>query len=163
MNSTELAAKFNVGDIVVYPSQGVGKIMCLEIRGEKEYLRIKLPSTEMDILLPKETAASFGLRALASECMVRRALLSLSEKPMLSSADWKIRLLENQALLKKGDLISVAKIINNLYRRSKRRELPALERRLYDTAISMLVDESSYVLGIDKEEIRKEIFLKLED
>ena len=162
MDSTELSIKFNVGDVVVYPTQGVGSIECLEIRKEREYLKVKLSGTDMDVLLPADNASILGLRLPATAKEVKEALLSLSKTKGNVSSDWKSRLQENQALLKEGKLSSIAMIIGNLYRRSHIKELPALERKLYDTAISMLVDESSYVLGINKEDIRKEIFIKLE-
>ena len=163
MDSTELSIKFNVGDVVVYPTEGVGIVECLEIRREREYLKIKLSGSDMDVLLPADNASVLGLRLTASAKEVKEALLSLSKTNGTISSDWKTRFQENQALLKDGRVSSVAMIVNNLYRRSKIKELPALERKLYDTAISMLVDESSYVLGIDKEDMRKEIFLKLEN
>lgn len=162
MDSTELALKFNVGDIVVYPTQGVGSVQCLEIRRDKEYLRIKLTGSDMDVLLPSDNAANLGLRHLATAEDVKKALSTLSKKIKVSTTDWKTRLQENQVLLKEGSLDSVALVVNSLYRRSKVKELPALERRLYDSALTMLVDESSSVLGIGREEIRKDIFLKLE-
>lgn len=162
MESTELSTKFSVGDVVVYPAQGVGNIECLEIRKEREYLKIRLSASDMDVLLPSENADKLGLRHLASKDEVLSSLASLSDRIRISAADWKTRLLENQALLKEGKISSVALIVNNLYRRSKIKDLPALERRLYDSALSMLVDESSYVLGISREEARKLIFSKLE-
>ena len=163
MDSTELSIKFNVGDVVVYPTEGVGIVECLEIRREREYLKIKLSGSDMDVLLPADNASVLGLRLTASAKEVKEALLSLSKTNGTIPSDWKTRFQENQALLKDGRVSSVAMIVNNLYRRSKIKELPALERKLYDTAISMLVDESSYVLGIDKEDMRKEIFIKLEN
>ena len=162
MDSTELSIKFNVGDIVVYPTQGVGVIQCLEIRKDREYFRIRLTESDMDVLLPSDHASNLGLRHLASKNEVYKALQSLSKEIKASSTDWKTRLLENQQLLKEGTLESIAQIVNSLYRRSKVKQVPALERKLYDSALSMLVDESSSVLGIGREDTRKEIFLKLE-
>ena len=112
--------------------------------------------------MPSDHASNLGLRHLASKNEVYKALQSLSKEIKASSTDWKTRLLENQQLLKEGTLESIAQIVNSLYRRSKVKQLPALERKLYDSALSMLVDESSSVLGIGREDTRKEIFLKLE-
>ncbi len=162
MNSTELTNTFTVGDAVVYPSQGVGYIESTETRKEREYLRIRLNTSSMDVLLPAKEAGNLGLRHLTSEEDTNEALDSLSIEIKDIPSDWKVRLSENQALLKNGDLLSVACVVNSLYRRSKLKELPSLERKVYESALDMLVDESSSVLGINSEEMRKTIFAKLE-
>ena len=161
MNSTEKSL-FKVGDAVVYPMQGVGCILSRETRREKEYYRVQITASEMDVLLPVDNASALGLRHLASITETRKALSSHSEKRESRGMDWKQRLLMNQELMKEGTLSSVAKVVNSLYRRSKVKELPVQERKLYDNALSILVDESSSVLGIGTEEMKKKIFAKLE-
>ena len=112
--------------------------------------------------MPVDNASALGLRHLASATEARKALSSLSEKRESRGMDWKQRLLMNQELMKEGTLSSVAKVVNSLYRRSKVKELPVQERKLYDSALSILVDESSSVLGIGTEEMKKKIFARLE-
>ena len=153
---------FRIGDAVVYPLQGVGSIISCETRREKEYYRIGITASDMDVLLPVENASSLGLRHLATQSEVKKALSSLSEKKEIRGLDWKQRLLRNQELMKDGSLFSIAQVVNSLYRRSKVKELPVQERKLYDNALSILVDETSSVLGIDTEETKKKIFAKLE-
>ena len=162
MNSTEINAVFKIGDNVVYPLQGVGCILAKEMRNTREYYRVQINSSDMDVLLPVDNASALGLRHLASATEARKALSSLSEKRESRGMDWKQRLLMNQELMKEGTLSSVAKVVNSLYRRSKVKELPVQERKLYDSALSILVDESSSVLGIGTEEMKKKIFARLE-
>lgn len=161
MNSTDKSV-FNVGDDVVYPMQGVGFILARETRREKEYYRVQISASDMDVLLPVDNASALGLRHLASATEAKKAISSLSERRETRGLDWKQRLLMNQELMKEGTLSSVAKVVNSLYRRSKIKELPVQERKLYDSALSILVDESSSVLGIGTEEMKKKIFAKLE-
>ena len=161
MNGTEKSV-FKVGDAVVYPMQGVGCILGRETRRDKEYYRVQISASDMDVLLPVDNASELGLRHLASATEARKAISSLSEKRESRGLDWKQRLLMNQELMKEGTLSSVAKVVNSLYRRSKVKELPVQERKLYDSALAILVDESSSVLGIGTEEIKKKIFAKLE-
>ena len=161
MNSTEKSV-FRIGDPVVYPMQGVGCILGQETRREKEYYRVQISASDMDVLLPVDNASALGLRHLASATEARKALSSLSEKRESRGMDWKQRLLMNQELMKEGTLSAVAKVVNSLYRRSKVKELPVQERKLYDSALSILVDESSSVLGIGTEEMKKKIFARLE-
>ena len=163
MDSTELTSFFATGDAVVYSSLGIGFIKDLETRNDKKYLRIKLKSSDMDVLVPEQEAVNLGLRHIGSKDDVESAFNLLSEKEVKCAQDWKTRMEENKVLLKSGEIKSIAMVVNVLYRRSKIKELPTLERKLYESALSMLVDESSYVLGINSEETRREIFTKLEE
>ena len=162
MNSTEINAVFKIGDSVVYPLQGVGCILAKEMRNTREYYRVQINSSDMDVLLPVDTAQSLGLRHLASATEARKAISSLSVRREMGRTDWKQRLILNQELMKDGSLASIAIVVNSLYRRSKVKELPVQERKLYDNALSILVDETSSVLGIGTEEMKKKIFAKLE-
>ncbi len=162
MNSTEINAVFKIGDSVVYPLQGVGCILAKEMRNTREYYRVQINSSDMDVLLPVDTAQSLGLRHLASATEARKAISSLSVRREMGRTDWKQRLILNQELMKEGSMLAVAKVVNSLYHRSKVKELPVQERKLYDSALTLLVDESSSVLGIDQEEMKRKIFSKLE-
>ena len=162
MNSTEINAVFKIGDSVVYPLQGVGCILAKEMRNTREYYRVQINSSDMDVLLPVDTAQSLGLRHLASATEARKAISSLSVRREMGRTDWKQRLILNQELMKEGSMLAVAKVVNSLYHRSKVKELPVQERKLYDNALTLLVDESSSVLGIDQEEMKKKIFSRLE-
>lgn len=163
MNSTELSYKFNVGDVVVYPLQGVGSIIGIETRKEKKYMRIRLNGSEMDILLPFDNANKLGLRHTENEPEVKMAISSLSSRSSYDSkTDWKERLNHNQELMKEGSILSIASVVSSLYQRSKVKDLPVMEKRLYDSALSMLVDESASVLGLSIEEMKRQIFSALE-
>ena len=162
MNSTEINAVFKIGDSVVYPLQGVGCILAKEMKNTREYYRVQINSSDMDVLLPVDTAQSLGLRHLASATEARKAISSLSVRREMGRTDWKQRLILNQELMKEGSMLAVAKVVNSLYHRSKVKELPVQERKLYDSALTLLVDESSSVLGIDQEEMKKKIFSRLE-
>jgi CarD family transcriptional regulator len=65
-------------------------------------------------------------------------------------------------LLKKGSITDIATIVRSLYHRSKVKELPIQERKLYDTALKLLEDEISCSLRKPKEEVENMIFTRLE-
>ena len=108
MAGTKAKSGFRVGDSVVYPLQGVGFIRAKESRNAKEYYRIQILSSEMDVLLPVETALSLGLRHLATQDEAKKAISSLSVRREMSRMDWKSRLLMNQELMKEGSLLLMA-------------------------------------------------------
>jgi CarD family transcriptional regulator len=68
----------------------------------------------------------------------------------------------NLDLLKKGSIRDIASIVRSLYHRSKVKELPILERKLYDSALKLLVDEASISLRKTKDEVENMIFSRLE-
>lgn len=162
MSGAKTNSSFRIGDNVVYPLQGVGCICAKEKRNTREYYRIQILSSEMDVLLPVDSAIDLGLRHLATQDEAKKAISSLSAHSNMDRMDWKARLLANQELLREGSLVAVASVVSSLYRRSKVKELPVQERKLYDSALTLLVDESSSVLGITAEEMKKKIFSKLE-
>jgi CarD family transcriptional regulator len=68
----------------------------------------------------------------------------------------------NLDLLKNGSISDIASIVRSLYHRSKVKELPILERKLYDSALKLLEDEIAYSLKKTREEVEAMVFGKLE-
>jgi CarD family transcriptional regulator len=68
----------------------------------------------------------------------------------------------NLDLLKKGSITDIASIVRSLYHRSKIKELPILERKLYDSALKLLEDEIACSLDKSREEVENLIFTRLE-
>ncbi|HPY12739.1 MAG TPA: CarD family transcriptional regulator, partial [Sphaerochaeta sp.] len=56
----------------------------------------------------------------------------------------------------------IAKVVQALYHRSKIKELPVQERKLYDSALRLLIDETAISLGKEKKEIEMIVFSRLE-
>ena len=83
---------FKKGDLVAYPTNGVGKITEIVdkvIFGKTmTYYNIFFPSQNMNILLPVQNAEETGLRALASEEEIKAAVASLSVEKKVKEADW---------------------------------------------------------------------------
>ena len=157
---------FKKGDLVAYPTNGVGKITEIVdkvIFGKTmTYYNIFFPSQNMNILLPVQNAEETGLRALASEDEIKAAVASLSVEKKVKEADWKTRQLKQMTLMKEGSIENIALIVNILYHRQKVRDLPIQERRIFDTALQQLTDEARCVLGLEEEKVRRAIFTRLE-
>jgi CarD family transcriptional regulator len=58
--------------------------------------------------------------------------------------------------------MDIASIVRSLYHRSKVKELPIQERKLYDSAMKLLEDEITYSLRKPREEVEGLIFTRLE-
>ena len=157
---------FVVGQKVVYPSQGVGIIQAIEHRHfngtEVPYYVIYIEVTDMTIMAPVEKAEELGIRATVSEEEAMNALVLMGEEFEPNPSDWKLRYQQNLDLLKKGSIQDIAKIVRSLYHRSKVKELPILEKKLYDSAQALLEDELSISLQKSKKEVEELIHAHLE-
>lgn len=158
--------KFNIDQKIVYPSQGVGlitEIFTKNFRGtDMQYYKIYIEASDMIVMVPVEKAEDLGIRAIVDAAEAEKALNSLADDFEPITSDWKLRYQMNLDLLKKGTIADIAAIVRCLYNRSKVKELPILERKLYDQAKKLLEDEISIAMGISAKEVESMIHLKLE-
>lgn len=158
--------KFHVDQKIVYPSQGVGKIIEIftkNFRGaDMLYYKIYIEASDMIVMVPVERAEELGIRTIVSAEEAQKALDMLSDEFEPITSDWKLRYQTNLDLLKKGSISDIATIVRCLYNRSKVKELPILERKLYDSAKKLLEDEVSFATGKSEKEVEETIHVKLE-
>ena len=157
---------FQVDQKVVYPSQGVGIIKSIE---QKKFNNAKVPYyviyievSDMTIMVPVDKASELGVRQTVSKDEALKALDLMSEAFEPVPSDWKLRYQMNLDLLKKGSIRDIASIVRSLYHRSKVKELPILEKKLYDSAQKLLEDELTISLRKSKKEVEELIHERLE-
>ena len=157
---------FGVKERVVYPGQGVGEIIEISEKKFKDdmliYYVIYFEESDMTVLVPAIKADELGIRTIVSADEAQAALTFLSEKFDPIPSDWKMRYQMNLDLFKKGSILDNASIVRSLYHRSKIKELPIQERKLYDSAYRIFHDELSYALQKPKSEIEAMIHSYLE-
>jgi CarD family transcriptional regulator len=161
-----MAQKFKINQKVVYPSQGVGIVKEVFEKTFKDqttlYYKIYIEASDMVVMVPVDNAENLGIRQIVSAKEAQEALNLLSDDFEPITSDWKLRYQMNLDLLKKGTVKDIATIVRCLYNRSKVKELPILERKLYDSAKKLLEDEISYALGRNVKDVEAEIHTKLE-
>lgn len=161
-----METKFSIEQKVVYPSQGVGvvkEIFEKQFKDQKiPYYKIYIEASDMIVMVPVDKTDELGIRQIVSAEEAQEALNLLSDEFEPITSDWKLRYQMNLDLLKKGTVKDIATIVRCLYNRSKVKELPILERKLYDSAKKLLEDEISFALGKTAKEIEAEIHTKLE-
>lgn len=166
MAKAKAKTEFKVNQQIVYPSQGVGKITEIfekEFNGEPTaYYKIYLEVSDMIVMVPVNNAKELGIRAIVEAAEAKKAIAMLSEDFEPITSDWKLRYQMNLELLKKGSISDIAQIVRCLYNRSKVKELPIQERKLYDSAKKLLEDEICFALGKSQKEIEALIHEKLE-
>ena len=156
-----METEFKVDQKVVYPSQGVGivkEIFEKTFKDEKIlYYKIYIEASDMMVMIPVSKAQDLGIRQIVSKEEAEEALKLLSDEFEPITSDWKLRYQMNLDLLKKGTVKDIATIVRCLYNRSKVKELPIMERKLYESAKKLLEDEISFALGKTAKEIEAEI------
>ncbi|MDR2495133.1 MAG: CarD family transcriptional regulator [Spirochaetaceae bacterium] len=157
---------FEIDQKVVYPSQGVGVIRAImdkEFKNETiPYYVIHIEVSDMTIMVPVHKADGLGIRPIVPEENAQKALELIGEAYEPIPSDWKLRYQMNLDLLKKGSIMDIATIVRSLYHRSRVKELPILERKLYDSALKLLEDEIAFSLHRPKDDVEKLIFSRLE-
>lgn len=153
--------EFQIGDKVVYPSQGVSVVQSIsseELAGTSmTCYTLRLMSTESLVMVPITNSERVGLRPLSEPDAVARALNRLHQAADNEPDDWKDRYRANLDRLKTGDLDEVVDVLLCLAEVAGRKTLSFRERKMFDHARQLLVVEVSEVLGRPIEEVRREV------
>ena len=109
---------YSVGDKVVYPHHGAGKIVKKEqkeILGQRrEYLTIQILYNDMTVMVPTENADKAGLRKVIGEETVDEVLAVLRDDGTQMPKNWNRRFKHNRDKIKTGDIFELAEVVRNL-------------------------------------------------
>jgi CarD family transcriptional regulator len=134
--------KFEVGDLVVYPSQGAGVVQertTREVLGEThEYLKVVFVKGDMEVLVPLRRGQEVGLRHTIGVDEVDQLFDALAKADLNLPVQWPPRYRVEQEILARGGAYELARLIGVLARRDLEKGLAATEREVLDTAKSML-------------------------
>ena len=156
------AKEFKVGDKAVYPAHGVGEItdiMTRKLGGqERQFYTLKVLENGMKIMVPVSTATAAGLRPIVSSKEAKEVFEVLKSSDVaVKTQPWNRRYREYMDMLKSGSPFEVAKVLRDLYRLKFEKELSFGERRLLDTANTLLIVELSLALEIEETDIKKQV------
>ncbi len=139
------ALDFEVGDYVVYPKHGVGRVVELqndEIAGmQLELYVLRFEKEKMTLRVPTNKAEGVGMRKLSSDKTLKDALKTLERKPKVKRTMWSRRAQEYEAKINSGDLISIAEVTRDLFRADDQPEQSYSERQIFEAASSRLARE----------------------
>ncbi|HAE93158.1 MULTISPECIES: CarD family transcriptional regulator [Hyphomonas] len=157
--SAELA--FEVGQSVVYPAHGVGKITSVEkqtVAGmDLEVYVVSFDQDKMILRVPTNRAEASGMRALAGSKLVDDALKTLGGRARIKRTMWSRRAQEYEAKINSGDLISIAEVVRDLHRGEDQPEQSYSERQLYENALDRMARELAAVENIDKDDAMEKL------
>ena len=136
---------FNVGETVVYPHHGAALIEAIETRTikgvEKLYLVLKVAQGDLTVRVPAENAEFVGVRDVVDLAGLERVFAVLRMPHTEEPTNWSRRYKANLEKLASGDVIKVAEVVRDLWRRERERGLSAGEKRMLAKARQILVSE----------------------
>lgn len=157
---------FKVGDNVVYPSQGAGKVEEKTTRvvlGEThDYLRISFIRGDMDVLVPLKKGQEVGLRHTFKPEELERVFDTLKTSDLELPTQWPPRYRAEQDILSGGNAFDLARLIGTLAQRDLEKGLAATEREMLEGAKGMLGSELAVVQDVSLSEAQKQINETLE-
>jgi CarD family transcriptional regulator len=153
--------EFELGDNVVYPHHGAGKVLKKERKKmfgeEREYLTIKILHNDMTVMVPCENAGKAGLRRVIDEDTVKKVLAVLQDEVSEMPKNWNRRFKHNRDKIKTGDIYELAEVVRNLAVREQDKGLSTGEKQMYTRAKKILASEMMYAL--EKSEDDAEAYL----
>jgi CarD family transcriptional regulator, regulator of rRNA transcription len=145
---------FKTNEWIVYPAHGVGRIVGIEeqeIAGMSlELFVITFEKDKMTLRVPTGKSASVGMRKLADEGVVKRAMETLKGRARIKRTMWSRRAQEYEAKINSGDLVAIAEVVRDLYRSESQPEQSYSERQLYEAALDRMAREIAAVEKLDE-------------
>lgn len=137
---------FRVGEMAVYPAQGVVEVVGneeKEISGSPQrFYVLRIVDTDMRIMVPVTKAHEVGLRRIISEDEIEEVFEILRETEVHTDKQtWNRRYRGFMEKIKTGSLFEVAEVYRDLYRLKATKTLSFGERRMLDTAKNLIVKE----------------------
>ncbi|MCD6294057.1 MAG: CarD family transcriptional regulator [Deltaproteobacteria bacterium] len=153
---------FQVGDLAVYPAHGVGvieKIESQEISGcTQDFYVMRILDNNMIIMIPTTNVDHVGLRDIIGKTELPK-LFSILEKRdvILDSQTWNRRYRDYMEKIKTGSVFEVAEVYRDLLILRYDKELSFGERKMLDTARTLLVKEISLAKEITEMQVESDL------
>ena len=154
------ALSFDVGDYVVYPKHGVGKIMSVDKATIGEiginYYKILIERDKLTLTIPINQQSH--LRPISSINQINKCVSILKTKPKIKRTMWSRRAQEYDQKINSGKIYELAEVVKDL---NKNTDIIAdqsySERQLFEKAYERLKSEFEAVLKTSPEEVQKKM------
>jgi len=155
---------FKVGDLAVYPAQGVGvieAIECKEVMGNKQaFYVLRIKGNGMKIMVPMNSAKTVGLREVISKNEIPKVFDILKNRDVtIDKQTWNKRYRDYMEKIKSGSVYEIAKVLRDLLVLKNDKNLSFGERKMMDTAKNLLIKEISVATELDETTIEQKLKL----
>ncbi len=153
---------FKVGDLAVYPAQGVGIIEAIEERdmmgSVQSFYIMKILGSNMKIMIPLESAKSVGLRSVIAAREIPKIYDILKDKDItIDKQTWNKRYRDYLEKIKTGSVYEVARVLRDLCILKLDKDLSFGERKMMDTARNLLIKEISVASKSEETKVEEDI------
>ncbi len=157
-----LNKEFKVGDVAVYPAHGVGTIDSIEEReiagNTHKFYIMKIIDTGMTIMVPTGNVRNVGLREVINPSEVDIVYDILRERDIsINEQTWNRRYREYMDKIKTGSIYEIAEVLRDLMLLRYEKELSFGERKMLDTARTLIVKELAIAQEMQEEDLAEEI------
>lgn len=153
--------QFSVGDKVVHPHHGPGRITGAERRefldGEKLYYEIEIPMQELSVFLPRKTMQEIGVRPAMTRARLARVLDNLRSRPRRLPQDFRERQEKVWERLRTGLTMQIAEVVRDLTWHKQRKHLTKKDSELLTQGTRRLAAEMALVSGTEVSDMEKTI------
>ena len=137
---------FKVSDKIVYPGHGVGEICSIQSRmiagTEQQFFEIKIIDSGMKIMVPVVQLESVGLRKVIDKKSLNKVYAILKDRDFkIDTQTWNRRFRQYSQKIKTGSVFEIAEVLRDLSVLSVGKDLSFGEKKMLDTAQSLLVSE----------------------
>lgn len=153
---------FKIGDLAVYPAHGVGlieRIETQEISGaSSDFYVMRILENDMIIMIPVNNVENVGLREIIKEQELSKLFAVLEKRDVaVDTQTWNRRYREYMDKIKTGSAFEVAEVYRDLLLLKVEKDLSFGERKMLDTARTLLVKEISLAKKVDEEQVEKDL------
>ena len=154
--------EYNVGDRAVYPGHGVGVIQAIEtidLEGATATMYVlKILDNGMTIKVPIQNAQALGMRNVINMVQVKKVYDVLKDRDVPADTQtWNRRYREYLNKIQTGDPIEVGKVLRDLALLRHSKNLSFGERKMYDQASTLLIQELAVAKDVTEQDIRDEL------
>ena len=155
---------YNVGDEVVYPMHGAGRIVAIEEREVMEekqsYYILEMPG-EVKVMVPTAKAEEIGVRNIIDKSSADKVIGVLEQDETVMDKNWNKRYRDNMDKMKSGDIYEIADVVRNLSFKQKEKGLSTGEKKMLNNAKQILVSELVLAEHANQEEVEEQIENKI--
>jgi CarD family transcriptional regulator len=146
---------FKVGETVVYPRHGACTVKEVKQRvfkgEEREFLVLTLNAGGMQIEVPAGNVEYVGIRGVTSHKELEVVFDVLRAPYVEEPTNWSRRFKSNQEKISSGDVLKIAEVVRDLYRRNEEKALSAAEKVMFAKSLDKLAEEVALSRDTDKE------------
>ena len=153
--------QFKVGDKVMHPRLGAGRVVSVEhkewVEGYEDYYVVHIPAKDIIVRLPTEKVDALGVRRVMDAAVVADVLRVLASKPRRLPEDAGKRYKRLQAKVQAARPLQLAEAVRDLNLHGHVARLGSRDTKILEQSRSFLASEMAVATAGDLAEMEKTI------